>query len=60
VLFGIIFYFVPDTTGADSIVRMSRIFRIASLLRLVSHSHFLKDVKLDIFDKIKNIFTIIL
>lgn len=39
---------------------MSRIFRIASLIRLISHSNFLKNVKLEIFEKLKNIFTIIL
>jgi len=45
VVFSVIFYFVNDTTGADSIVRMSRIFRIATFLRLVSHTHFLKGIR---------------
>lgn len=45
VVMGIIFFFVPNNNNADGIVRMSRLFRLASLLRLVSHSNFLKDVK---------------
>lgn len=45
VIMGIIFFFVPNNNNADGIVRMSRLFRLASLLRLVSHSNFLKDVK---------------
>lgn len=45
VVFGLTFFFVPSRTNADGIVRMSRIFRLASLLRLVSHSNYLKNVK---------------
>lgn len=45
VIMGIVFFFVPNNNNADGIVRMSRLFRLASLLRLVSHSNFLKDVK---------------
>lgn len=46
VMFGITFFFIPDSTGADSVVRMSRIFRIATLARLISHSNFWKDFNL--------------
>lgn len=45
VIIGVTFFFVPVKNNADSIVRMSRIFRIASLLRLVSHSTFLENNK---------------
>lgn len=45
VAFGLTFFFVPSRTNADGIVRMSRIFRLASLLRLVSHSNYLRHVK---------------
>ena len=45
VVFGIAFWIAPLDTNADGLVRMSRIFRLASLLRLVSHSNFLKKFK---------------
>lgn len=57
---GIIFFFVPNNNNADGIVRMSRLFRLASLLRLVSHSNFLKDVKFEIWSKFVNIYSILL
>lgn len=60
VMFGITFFFIPDTTGADSVVRMSRIFRIATLARLVSHSNFWKDLNFEILVKLRNIFSILL
>jgi hypothetical protein len=45
VLIGLLFFFVPNSNNADGIARMIRIFRLANLLRLVSHSHFLKGVR---------------
>lgn len=60
VIMGIIFFFVPNNNNADGIVRMSRLFRLASLLRLVSHSNFLKDVKFEIWSKFVNIYSILL
>jgi hypothetical protein len=45
VIFGLIFFFVPNNSNADGVVRMIRIFRLASLLRLISHSNYLKSVK---------------
>ena len=60
VAFGITFYFVPGRSNADGIVRMSRVFRLASLLRLVSHSNYLKRVKLEVWIKLRNIFSILL
>lgn len=60
VVVGIGYFFVPDNSNADGIVRMSRIFRLASLLRLISHSNFLRGIKFEVLQKIKNIFSIIL
>ena len=42
---GLLFFFVPNGKNADGIARMSRIFRLSNLLRLVSHSHLLSGVK---------------
>jgi hypothetical protein len=42
---GLFFFFVPNSKNADGIARMSRIFRLSNLLRLVSHSNFLRGVK---------------
>ncbi len=41
---GLIFFFIPNNSNADGIVRMSRIFRLASLLRLISHSNFMRGI----------------
>jgi voltage-gated sodium channel len=57
---GLIFFFVPNNSNADGVVRMSRIFRLASLLRLISHSSFMRDVNFEVGHKIKNIFAILL
>jgi voltage-gated sodium channel len=45
VMVGLLFFFVPNQNNADGIARMSRIFRLANLLRLVSHSRLLKGMK---------------
>lgn len=45
VMVGFLFFFVPNQNNADGIARMIRIFRLANLLRLVSHSSFLKGMK---------------
>lgn len=60
VIFGLLFFFVPNNSNADGVVRMIRIFRLASLLRLMSHSHFLEGVNFEIWHKLKNIYSIIL
>lgn len=57
---GVTFFFVPIKNNADSIVRMSRIFRIASLLRLISHSNFLSNYHFETMEKLKKIFSVIL
>ncbi len=60
VIFGVVFFFVPNSNNADGIIRMSRIFRLATLLRLISRSRFLKGVQFEIWSKLKNIFSILL
>lgn len=45
VMVGLLFFFVPNQNNVDGIARMSRIFRLANLLRLVSHSSFLKGMR---------------
>jgi hypothetical protein len=37
-LVGVGFFFVIDTAGADSIIRMSKIFWLATVVRVASHS----------------------
>jgi voltage-gated sodium channel len=57
---GLFFFFVPNSKNADGIARMSRIFRLSNLLRLVSHSNFLKGVKFEIGTKLANMYSILL
>jgi len=42
VVLGVAFFFLPVSNNAGSIARIGRIFRVASLLRIISHSNFLK------------------
>jgi len=46
VMVGTVFYFLSQNSNANPITAMSRIFRIATLLRLISHSNYMKNVKL--------------
>lgn len=57
---GLFFFFVPNSKNADGIARMSRIFRLSNLLRLVSHSNFLKGVKFELWTKLANMYSILL
>ena len=45
VILGMIFFFIPISDGVSSIARMARIFRIASLLRVISHSNYMNGVR---------------
>jgi len=60
VFLGFIFFFIPVSHGASSLARMARIFRVGSLLRIISHSNYLNNFKFSFFDKIKNIFQVTL
>jgi hypothetical protein len=42
VAIGVVFFFLPVSSNASSIARIGRIFRVASLLRLMSHSNSLQ------------------
>lgn len=58
-LVGVGFFFVIDTTGADSLIRMSKIFRVATVVRVASHSSW-KGMDWYIFQRIKNIFEVMM
>ena len=45
VLLAVVFFFIPSQGRASSTVRMGRIFRIASLLRIISHSNYLNHMR---------------
>lgn len=61
VIISVVFFFILDANNASgSIARMGRIFRLARLLRIISHSNFLEGVKLRVFDKLAKLFTVIL
>ena len=59
VLMGLIFFFLPIESGASSIARIGRIFRVASLLRIISHSNFM-DLSYRFVAKLKMLFQVLL
>ena len=48
----LVFFFLPLNHGASSISRMGRIFRIASLLRVLSHSSYIDSINFRYFLKL--------
>ena len=60
VVLGTAFFFIPGDINISSLARMGRIFRIASLVRIISHSNFINNFKLPFFEKLKVLFQIIL
>jgi uncharacterized membrane protein len=56
---GLVFFFFANT-NANGIIKLIRIFRLTSLLRLISHSNFLKGINFEIWAKVKDLFSIML
>jgi voltage-gated sodium channel len=54
----VLFFFLNNNAG--SIAKMGRIFRLARLLRIVSHTNFMENVQMRSFDKLSKIFSVIL
>ena len=59
VLLGLLFFFLPIESGASSISKIGRIFRVASLLRVISHGNFF-EVRFRFFVKLKMLFQVLL
>lgn len=59
VIIGVFFFFIETEISVSTLARMARIFRLASLFRVVSHSNYLK-VQLRAVDKLLKIFSVIL
>ena len=60
VVLGTVFFFIEGEINISSLARMGRIFRIASLTRIISHSNFINNFRVPFFEKLKVLFQIIL
>ena len=60
VVLGTVFFFIEGEINISSLARMGRIFRIASLARIISHSNFINNFRIPFFEKLKVLFQIIL